>query len=124
MQVDLWLFTLACEYFLSSDHSFFGPEWQKRWCVLNNSVFYYFGSEKGLWVTEGCKNLTAAQTESDNSLAHVLLPTDKQQKGSFLIGEYSVQLVNNLRKDSKKNACFEFTAPGRRSFQVGSYHSV
>lgn len=73
------------------DHSFFGPEWQKRWCVLNNSVFYYFGSEK-----------------------------DKQQKGSFLIGEYSVQLVNNLRKDSKKNACFEFTAPGRRAFQFAA----
>ncbi|MEQ2160745.1 Src kinase-associated phosphoprotein 1 [Goodea atripinnis] len=70
------------------DHSFFGSEWQKRWCVLNNTVFYYFGSEK-----------------------------DKQQKGSFYIGDYSVQMVNNLRKDSKKNACFEFTAPGRRAFQ-------
>ncbi|MEQ2197605.1 Src kinase-associated phosphoprotein 1 [Xenoophorus captivus] len=73
----------------SSDHSFFGSEWQKRWCVLNNTVFYYFGSEK-----------------------------DKQQKGSFYIGDYSVQMVNNLRKDSKKNACFEFTAPGRRAFQL------
>uniref|UniRef100_A0A3Q3LL45 Src kinase-associated phosphoprotein 1 n=1 Tax=Mastacembelus armatus TaxID=205130 RepID=A0A3Q3LL45_9TELE len=70
------------------DHSFFGSEWQKRWCVLNNSIFYYFGSEK-----------------------------DKQQKGSFYINDYSVQLVNNLRKDSKKNACFELFAPGRRTFQ-------
>uniref|UniRef100_A0A3Q1G4P9 Src kinase-associated phosphoprotein 1 n=1 Tax=Acanthochromis polyacanthus TaxID=80966 RepID=A0A3Q1G4P9_9TELE len=70
------------------DHSFFGSEWQKRWCVLNNSIFYYFGSDK-----------------------------DKQQKGSFYINEYDVQLVTNLRKDSKKNACFEFTAPGRRAFQ-------
>ncbi|XP_034715560.1 src kinase-associated phosphoprotein 1 isoform X3 [Etheostoma cragini] len=70
------------------DHSFFGSEWQKRWCVLNNSIFYYFGSEK-----------------------------DKQQKGSFYIGDYSVQLVTNLRKDSKKNACFELFCPGRRSFQ-------
>uniref|UniRef100_A0A3Q1HPJ4 Src kinase-associated phosphoprotein 1 n=1 Tax=Acanthochromis polyacanthus TaxID=80966 RepID=A0A3Q1HPJ4_9TELE len=69
-------------------HSFFGSEWQKRWCVLNNSIFYYFGSDK-----------------------------DKQQKGSFYINEYDVQLVTNLRKDSKKNACFEFTAPGRRAFQ-------
>lgn len=33
---------------LSPDHSFFGSEWQKRWCVLNNLIFYYFGSEKGL----------------------------------------------------------------------------
>uniref|UniRef100_A0A8C6LTA6 Src kinase-associated phosphoprotein 1 n=1 Tax=Nothobranchius furzeri TaxID=105023 RepID=A0A8C6LTA6_NOTFU len=70
------------------DHSFFGSEWQKRWCVLNNSIFYYFGSEK-----------------------------DKQQKGSFLISDYNVRLANNLRKDSKRNACFEFTAPGRRAFQ-------
>uniref|UniRef100_A0A8C7XLM7 Src kinase-associated phosphoprotein 1 n=1 Tax=Oryzias sinensis TaxID=183150 RepID=A0A8C7XLM7_9TELE len=68
------------------DHTFFGPEWQKRWCVLNNSIFYYFGSEK-----------------------------DKQQKGSFYIGNYSAQLVPNLRKDSKKKCCFELTAPGRRS---------
>uniref|UniRef100_UPI0037E9BDDC src kinase-associated phosphoprotein 1 n=1 Tax=Semicossyphus pulcher TaxID=241346 RepID=UPI0037E9BDDC len=70
------------------DHSFFGSEWQKRWCVLNNSIFYYFGSDK-----------------------------DKQQKGSFYINDYSVQLVTNLRKDSKKNACFELSAPGRRAFQ-------
>ncbi|XP_019109750.1 src kinase-associated phosphoprotein 1 [Larimichthys crocea] len=70
------------------DHSFFGSEWQKRWCVLNNQIFYYFGSEK-----------------------------DKQQKGSFYINEYNVQLVPNLRKDSKRNACFEFFASGRRSFQ-------
>uniref|UniRef100_A0A8C9XLP6 Src kinase-associated phosphoprotein 1 n=1 Tax=Sander lucioperca TaxID=283035 RepID=A0A8C9XLP6_SANLU len=70
------------------DHSFFGSEWQKRWCVLNNSIFYYFGSEK-----------------------------DKQQKGSFYIIDYSVQLVPNLRKDSKKNASFELFCPGRRAFQ-------
>ncbi|CAG5903512.1 unnamed protein product [Menidia menidia] len=75
-----------------TNHSFFGPEWQKRWCVLNNSIFYYFGTEK-----------------------------DKQQKGSFHISEYSVQLVNNLRKDKeKKNACFELTAPGRRAFQFAA----
>lgn len=70
------------------DHSFFGSEWQKRWCVLNNLIFYYFGTDK-----------------------------DKQQKGSFYISEYDVQLAPNLRKDSKKNACFELFAPGRRSFQ-------
>ncbi|XP_026207114.1 src kinase-associated phosphoprotein 1 [Anabas testudineus] len=70
------------------DHSFFGSEWQKRWCVLNNNIFYYFGSEK-----------------------------DKQQKGSFYINGYSAQLVTNLRKDSKKNACFELYAHGRRTFQ-------
>ncbi|XP_068439746.1 src kinase-associated phosphoprotein 1 isoform X2 [Clinocottus analis] len=70
------------------DHSFFGSEWQKRWCVLNNAIFYYFGSEK-----------------------------DKEQKGSFYISDYNVQLVANLRKDSKKNSCFELSCPGRRHFQ-------
>ncbi|XP_073683948.1 src kinase-associated phosphoprotein 1-like [Garra rufa] len=70
------------------DHSFFSMEWQKRWCVLNNTIFYYFGSEK-----------------------------DKQQKGSFNINGYSAELVPSLRKDSKKNSCFEMSAPGRRSYQ-------
>lgn len=46
------------------------------------------------------------------------LHTDKQQKGSFYITEYSVQMVTNARRDSKKNACFELAAPGRRTFQV------
>uniref|UniRef100_A0A673HZH5 Src kinase-associated phosphoprotein 1 n=1 Tax=Sinocyclocheilus rhinocerous TaxID=307959 RepID=A0A673HZH5_9TELE len=68
---------------------FFSMEWQKRWCVLNNTIFYYFGSEK-----------------------------DKQQKGSFYINGYSAELVPSLRKDSKKNSCFEMSAPGRRSYQV------
>lgn len=38
----------ASDALLSPDHSFFGSEWQKRWCVLNNLIFYYFGTEKGL----------------------------------------------------------------------------
>ncbi|KAL7857011.1 hypothetical protein SRHO_G00159100 [Serrasalmus rhombeus] len=70
------------------DHTFFTMEWQKRWCVLNNTIFYYFGSEK-----------------------------DKQQKGSFYINGYKAELVSNLRKDSKKNCCFEMKAPQRRSYQ-------
>ena len=48
------------------------------------------------------------------------LTSDKQQKGSFYINGYSAELVANIRKDSKKNACFELTAPGRRPFQVGT----
>ncbi|KAI7796628.1 src kinase-associated phosphoprotein 1 [Triplophysa rosa] len=70
------------------DHSFFSIEWQKRWCVLNNTIFYYFGNEK-----------------------------DKQQKGSFNINGYSAEPVPSLRKDSRKNSCFELSAPGSRSFQ-------
>lgn len=76
------------------DPSFFSMEWQKKWCVLNNTIFYYFGSEK-----------------------------DKQQKGSFYINGYRAELVSNLRRDSKKNCCFEMSAPGRRSYQFTSSSS-
>uniref|UniRef100_A0A3Q2XEH4 Src kinase associated phosphoprotein 1 n=1 Tax=Hippocampus comes TaxID=109280 RepID=A0A3Q2XEH4_HIPCM len=47
--------------------------------------------------------------------------TYKQQKGSFYINDYSVQLVNNLRKDSKRNACFELSAPGRKTYQLSFF---
>lgn len=70
------------------DHSFFGSEWQKRWCVIHKNIFFYFGNEK-----------------------------DKQQKGAFYINGYKAELVTNVRKDSKKNSCFELSAPGRRTFQ-------
>ncbi|KAL8165333.1 UNVERIFIED_CONTAM: hypothetical protein K2H54_039970 [Gekko kuhli] len=31
------------------DHSFLGFEWQKRWCALSRTVFYYYGGDKGGW---------------------------------------------------------------------------
>ncbi|XP_039592951.1 src kinase-associated phosphoprotein 2 [Polypterus senegalus] len=70
------------------DHSFFGPEWQKRWCALSNHIFYYYGSDK-----------------------------DKQQKGEFAIDGYTVRMNNMLRKDAKKDCCFEITAPDKRIYQ-------
>ncbi|XP_071326459.1 src kinase-associated phosphoprotein 2 isoform X2 [Trachinotus anak] len=70
------------------DHSFFGTEWQKRWCALSHQTFYYYGSEK-----------------------------DKQQKGEFSIDGYSVKMINTLRKDSKKDCCFEISAPDKRVYQ-------
>ncbi|KAI3360958.1 hypothetical protein L3Q82_013165 [Scortum barcoo] len=70
------------------DHSFFGTEWQKRWCALSHHTFYYYGSEK-----------------------------DKQQKGEFNIDGYSVKMNNTLRKDSKKDCCFEISAPDKRVYQ-------
>ncbi|XP_076826834.1 src kinase-associated phosphoprotein 2 isoform X2 [Brachyhypopomus gauderio] len=70
------------------DHSFFGPEWQKRWCALSNRTFYYYGSEK-----------------------------DKQQKGDFNIDGYTIKMNNTLRKDSKKDCCFEISAPDKRVYQ-------
>ncbi|XP_002713773.1 src kinase-associated phosphoprotein 2 isoform X1 [Oryctolagus cuniculus] len=70
------------------DHSFLGFEWQKRWCALNKTVFYYYGSDK-----------------------------DKQQKGEFAIDGYSVRMNNTLRKDGKKDCCFEISAPDKRIYQ-------
>uniref|UniRef100_A0A3Q3JB02 PH domain-containing protein n=1 Tax=Monopterus albus TaxID=43700 RepID=A0A3Q3JB02_MONAL len=70
------------------DHSFFGTEWQKRWCALSHHTFYYYGSEK-----------------------------DKQQKGEFSINGYNVKMNNTLRKDSKKDCCFEISAPDKRLYQ-------
>ncbi|KAL0985447.1 hypothetical protein UPYG_G00157000 [Umbra pygmaea] len=70
------------------DHSFFGTEWQKRWCALSNQTFYYYGSDK-----------------------------DKQQKGEFGIDGYSVKMNNTLRKDSKKDCCFEISASEKRVYQ-------
>uniref|UniRef100_A0A672MMU5 Src kinase-associated phosphoprotein 2 n=1 Tax=Sinocyclocheilus grahami TaxID=75366 RepID=A0A672MMU5_SINGR len=70
------------------DHSFFGNEWQKRWCALSNNIFYYYGSEK-----------------------------DKQQKGEFNIVGYTVKMNNTLRKDAKRDCCFEISAPDKRVYQ-------
>lgn len=70
------------------DHSFFGTEWQRRWCALSLHTFYYYGSDK-----------------------------DKQQKGEFDIDGYSVKKNPTLRKDSKKDCCFEISAPDKRVYQ-------
>ncbi|XP_071433514.1 src kinase-associated phosphoprotein 1 isoform X2 [Pithys albifrons albifrons] len=72
----------------SRDHSFFGSEWQKRWCVLNRRTFYYYANEKS-----------------------------KQPKGTFSIEHYRARLVSHLRKDSRKRCCFELTCPGKRSYE-------
>ncbi|XP_028326524.1 src kinase-associated phosphoprotein 2 [Gouania willdenowi] len=70
------------------DHSFFGTEWQKRWCALSHHTFYYYGAEK-----------------------------DKQQKGDFNINGYSVKMNNTLRKDLKKDCCFEISTADKRDYQ-------
>ncbi|XP_008943445.1 PREDICTED: src kinase-associated phosphoprotein 2-like [Merops nubicus] len=70
------------------DHSFFGFEWQKRWCVISKTVFYYYGSDK-----------------------------DKQQKGEFALEGYAIRMNNSLRRDAKKDCCFEIFAPDKRIYQ-------
>uniref|UniRef100_A0A8C6YRB8 Src kinase associated phosphoprotein 2 n=1 Tax=Nothoprocta perdicaria TaxID=30464 RepID=A0A8C6YRB8_NOTPE len=66
------------------DHSFLGFEWQKRWCAISKTVFYYYGSDK-----------------------------DKQQKGEFALEGYTIRMNNSLRKDAKKDCCFEISAPDK-----------
>uniref|UniRef100_A0A8B9IM86 Src kinase associated phosphoprotein 2 n=1 Tax=Anser cygnoides TaxID=8845 RepID=A0A8B9IM86_ANSCY len=73
------------------DHSFLGFEWQKRWCVISKTVFYYYGSDK-----------------------------DKQQKGEFALEGYTIRMNNNLRKDAKKDCCFEISAPDKRIYQFAA----
>ncbi|NXY84411.1 SKAP1 protein, partial [Alcedo cyanopectus] len=72
----------------SREHSFFGSEWQKRWCVLNRKAFYYYANEKS-----------------------------KQPKGSFSIEHYNARMAFHLRKDSRKNSCFEVICPGKRTYE-------
>uniref|UniRef100_H0WB04 Src kinase-associated phosphoprotein 1 n=1 Tax=Cavia porcellus TaxID=10141 RepID=H0WB04_CAVPO len=72
----------------SKDHSFFGSEWQKRWCVLGRDLFIYYASEKS-----------------------------KQPKGTFVMKGYSVRMAPHLRRDSRKDCCFELTSGDRRSYE-------
>ncbi|XP_053944425.1 src kinase-associated phosphoprotein 1 isoform X2 [Cuculus canorus] len=72
----------------SREHSFFGSEWQKRWCVLTRRTFYYYANEKS-----------------------------KQPKGTFLTENYSARLAFHLRKDSRKRCCFELICPGKRTYE-------
>ncbi|XP_029138877.1 src kinase-associated phosphoprotein 1 [Protobothrops mucrosquamatus] len=72
----------------TKDSKIFGSEWQKRWCVLDNTAFYYYANEKS-----------------------------KQPKGIFAIENYHAQLVPYLRKDSRRDCCFELTSPGKRTYE-------
>ncbi|XP_032768709.1 src kinase-associated phosphoprotein 1 [Rattus rattus] len=76
----------------SKDHSFFGSEWQKRWCVISRGLFLYYANEKS-----------------------------KQPKGTFLIKGYNVRMAPHLRKDSKKESCFELTSQDRRSYEFTAF---
>ncbi|XP_051850683.1 src kinase-associated phosphoprotein 1 isoform X1 [Antechinus flavipes] len=70
------------------DHGFFGSEWQKRWCVVSKGIFYYYSNEKS-----------------------------KQPKGTLFIKDYNVQMAPYLRRDSKRESCFELTSPDRRGYE-------
>uniref|UniRef100_A0ABM5GS01 Src kinase-associated phosphoprotein 1 n=1 Tax=Pogona vitticeps TaxID=103695 RepID=A0ABM5GS01_9SAUR len=72
----------------SRDPKIFGSEWQKRWCVLDNKAFYYFANEKS-----------------------------KQPKGMFAIENYRAQLASYLRKDSRRDCCFELSCSGKRTYE-------
>ncbi|XP_030301711.1 src kinase-associated phosphoprotein 2 isoform X3 [Calypte anna] len=42
---------------------------------------------------------------------------DKQQKGEFALEGYTIRMNNGLRKDAKKDCCFEISAPDKRIYQ-------
>lgn len=60
-------------------------------------------------------------TAVNTILTFILSSTDKQQKGEFAIDGYSVRMNNTLRKDGKKDCCFEVSAPDKRVYQVGGF---
>lgn len=60
-------------------------------------------------------------TAENEILTFVLSSTDKQQKGEFAIDGYNVRMNNTLRKDGKKDCCFEISAPDKRIYQVGVF---
>ncbi|XP_050794655.1 src kinase-associated phosphoprotein 2 isoform X1 [Gopherus flavomarginatus] len=110
------------------DHSFLGFEWQKRWCALSRTVFYYYGSDKDVGVMSYLKaqtiyvcNFPLATIPSSYSDYDAFLVSrdfkDKQQKGEFAIDGYTVRMNNTLRKDGKKDCCFEISAPDKRIYQ-------
>lgn len=72
----------------NKDHGLFGSEWRKKWCVLTNMSFCYYSNEKG-----------------------------KIPKGGFLIKDCNAKLIPNIRKDSRRDSCFELVSPGSRSYQ-------
>ncbi|KAK7804438.1 hypothetical protein U0070_017051, partial [Myodes glareolus] len=120
----------------SKDHSFFGSEWQKRWCVVSRGLFLYYANEKSK-----CSPFTQQLPRSwmPALLATVIIQrhlrpwvqssaldgryrelcsfAGKQPKGTFLIKGYSVRMAPHLRKDSKKESCFELTSQDRRSYE-------
>lgn len=60
------------------------------------------------------------QQRVDLTFSHWCIPSpDKQQKGEFNIEGYSVKMNSSLRKDSKKDFCFEISASDKRSYMVG-----
>ncbi|XP_069490719.1 src kinase-associated phosphoprotein 1 isoform X2 [Ambystoma mexicanum] len=77
------------------DHGFFGSDWQKRWCVLSKGIFYYYSSDKG-----------------------------KQYKGAFHLKDYTLQRTPHLRKDSRRDSCFELASCDKRTYQFTAASSL
>ncbi|XP_046357597.1 src kinase-associated phosphoprotein 2-A-like [Haliotis rufescens] len=63
--------------------------YQRRYCVIQNSIFYYFGNF-----------------------------TDKKQAGAFSLAGYKFRKAAYLPEEShKKDLSFELSSPGKRSYQ-------
>uniref|UniRef100_A0A8D0XLE1 Src kinase-associated phosphoprotein 1 n=1 Tax=Sus scrofa TaxID=9823 RepID=A0A8D0XLE1_PIG len=69
---------------------------------------------------EGMEDITRGAQELDNIIKQGYLEKKskgKQPKGTFLIKGYTVRMAPYLRKDSKKECCFELTSQDRRSYE-------
>nr|BAE20569.1 unnamed protein product [Mus musculus] len=53
----------------SKDHSFFGSEWQKRWCVISRGLFLYYANEKSKCAPFTQRHLTPGYKHFVNSQA-------------------------------------------------------
>ncbi|XP_037849310.1 src kinase-associated phosphoprotein 1 isoform X7 [Chlorocebus sabaeus] len=69
---------------------------------------------------EGMEDIVKGAQELDNIIKQGYLEKKskgKQPKGTFLIKGYSVRMAPHLRRDSKKESCFELTSQDRRSYE-------
>ncbi|XP_063654375.1 src kinase-associated phosphoprotein 1 isoform X14 [Pan troglodytes] len=69
---------------------------------------------------EGMEDIVKGAQELDNVIKQGYLEKKskgKQPKGTFLIKGYSVRMAPHLRRDSKKESCFELTSQDRRSYE-------
>lgn len=78
---------------------------------------------KSMTVEEQWYNLCLTQDFTVTQIAIITvkkIKTDKQQKGEFSVDGYTVKLNNTLRKDGKKDCCFEVSAPDKRIYQFAA----
>lgn len=104
------------------------------WIFMNRSQLFRHGVAEAVVRSEPSNLLLLRQRERSvpvtfvsealrlnaNIFLFIIPSPDKQQKGEFSIEGYGVKMNSGLRKDSKKDFCFEISAPDKRSYMVRS----